>query len=506
MLAQAEKTTVEPLEASFIALSDAASLGSKAHHVRYIYLQQGDRHLLQCVNKAVNEVVYNAATIIPPTIISPNLLRIDLHEGNGSFETWEKLYPDLTFQMPKGVFGLVAKKIEGDYALVDCEPWTKDGVTYREKWVKRSELSKLTFAPHALPHTQALSDKLRTNVPIVEARYFIVRSCASVDYGFGEGLYYQFAGVRKSQEKGLTDQDQFLKDFFKINLSEIRADLADSRVGIGVSGVTKKPRAAEVVQGSSHPARSDGLVYITHDIRNKDANAKQNPFRELLGFIDQNNDAAREIIGPKRNGHHVFYLGDNQGNRQDKVPDDIARWHGFGGEYTTELVAGISCMECHSREKNENGIKDLPNHVLLLYKNNLGPTLDLSTGDSRRLQSSYAGELSASVNSSRNFYADAVFQSSGGLTVHEASQGCAKLFSDYIYTDVTPEMACLELGLGEQVGVAATAKLGTIMGRMKVVDPIFGLLVSGVSVRRVDFMGVLADARLAKGVEMVPMK
>lgn len=469
-----------PVEAVFAALEDAQAIDAaqpgQARWTRYLFLQSGDTTARRALGTAVNSVVYRSAIVLPCQTVNPYVVRLDLFEGRADLKVWEKLAPATVFHLQTAL------------QLDECPEYTAaDGKKYRHRWVQ-----KIKPSPAVLPHFAALADLCGSQCPIVEAGYFVVRSLSAVDHGFGPGLYYEFIGIRQSTEKGVTDQDLFLRDFFGVDLGKIRGRLQNARTAILISGITKKTRVVEVVQGSGHVRTSDGLVYVSHDLFDDDRSVRRDPFRQLISFVDQNNDRAREIIFPHPNGHPLGALFDSAGKLQVEVPPNIARWDGIPAGHTDRLVAGIACMECHARTETESGLKTMGNDVLTLYRAGKGPLIDLSDPDRDRLKSEYGGDLDETIASSRRFYSTAVFRSSGGLKPQAAYQALFELWSGLLYQDVTPQVACFRLGFAVD-DAAAKPLLARIVSQMRVSDPYAELLALDRPIGVRDWTNIEAD-------------
>lgn len=159
-----------------------------------------------------------------------------------------------------------------------------------------------------------------------------------VSRGLSAPLYYRLTGIPATQRDldALLDIDR--QRFINNNIVQ--------RAGISTSKVAFRNRIVELAPSRTGSAR---LTYDTQD-EERDRRVLTNP----LGPIDnQNRFSARafrhdavEYIYDLPNGLHGYAAFNGQGQRQDKVPENIASDpNQYSG--TTSIVPGISCVSCH---------------------------------------------------------------------------------------------------------------------------------------------------------------
>ena len=159
---------------------------------------------------------------------------------------------------------------------------------------------------------------------ILRADDFIARSTVPP-------AYYAFAGIPPTEA-------DFLKSL-GVDADTIERLRANAGANLVISGVTQKPRRMIWSQGPL------GGVYETLDVQQVDAN--RDPIRRPLSVDGANlKFDAGEWFAAAPNGLWRTALYDAKGNRQDSVPDKIAK------DTSDPLADGIvvpmiSCIRCH---------------------------------------------------------------------------------------------------------------------------------------------------------------
>lgn len=433
-----------PLEAVFAALQDASQLPAELRpYTRYVYCGDGSADEYVATSYAFHAAIWHTSNYVRPVVLANGyVLRMDFSEGKGDLKTYERLFGDPTFNVIDG--GFVQKQIT-------VAPYiASDGKTYTRKVINEP----LRFHGGALPHVQPLADLLGTHVPIVEVGYLLGRSLATIDMGLGEPLYYSFARVRKSETKGLTDEQQFFKDF-GIDQKDARNRLVVGRSAMEFSGVTSRLRAVELIQGTAHPNTSPGHVWATYDVSRKGLKVQKDVLLNLMDFLDNGDHEATEVIGTRRNGFQLFALFNGKGELQNVVPPEIAYWGDVPKPFNQELQCAISCIVCHGT-KTEMGFKSFANEVPELI-----PLFELTDLDREKLLSAYQHKPDRPLFESRQFFADAVFLATNGRTVDEATDSVWKVWSKYFYALVDAQAAVREAGYDEDE-LSARRRLATI--------------------------------------------
>lgn len=263
--------------------------------------------------------------------------------------------------------------------------------------------------------------------------------------------YYSFAGIPKTQK-------EFYASFALDDETVIKLR-ANKGANIFRSGVTRKPRRISRWQTPR------GALWITYDSE-EESDPLKNPFR-VPGFVFDYD--ANEDIFVRANGLHGFALWNRKGERQDTVPDKIAKDdsdpHGDG-----ILTAPISCIRCHT----ESGIRPFSNDMAKLLER--GADLHLGAKDLDELAAFYDNaRLEVQAKRDREDYEAAVERATRGLTGKEVAEKLAALFGAYEYEQVNAEKAAAELGVDSLDALKASN------------DPILIALVTGFSVNRRDW-------------------
>lgn len=457
------------------ALSDLAQLQDLDRiHVRYLWIPPwGDDKWIPSLNFAVNTAVSHARTIQLSHISASGwLLRVDLR----------RLVPDeKQREITRAIWDGLA--IQDPYFHI---PATNTG------------LQAAVISPH-LPQEQivALAGLTLSTGAIYRADHFLVKALSTLR----GGKYYDFIQIPRQPKDKQTPQDQWLASFGAFE--EVTKNLGgDKRSAIFRSAVTGKPRRIDAFTGVIF----GNLITITHDIGDEDVNANQDPIRNLLAFQDR----AREIIIQKPNGLHAFGLTDANGNFQDFAPDNVVRDNTVPSPHTNRLEGAIACIRCHGPHI---GYQPFGNDVQKLVTGNVDIFYDLGAGFSRelaidRLTSLYAGQLDVPdgpIGRARRDYNATCYKLLGQIDPFtdetndpavNISAAVSQIYGSYTYDIVTPERACLELGLETTDGIAGLKYLLGELTPTSTVDPIVGALRAGIAVNRFQFESVYVDMAL----------
>jgi hypothetical protein len=384
------------------------------------------------VSFVLNSVSRAAVVIRPQTVPGSGgrLLRFSLADYGLPAEVWEAIVADDPY------FHLQTK-------VVDPKTGRARTVYTDGGWLDlaaAAALRKLTASGGAL----------------LRADFFVARAATSNRGGF----YYQLAGVPETEA-----------EFYKLlglDLKAINRLQADAGANLIRSGVTRKVRRVARRQGPL------GGAWITYDV--EQSTAERDPLRNPFAFDFD----ASEHIAAKANGLHIFALYNRQGQRQDSVPDKIAKDssdpHGDG-----IIVPLVSCVRCHV----EDGLRPFVSDQQRL----LSGQADLFTekpSDAQRLAAFYAANLEKLRRRDGEDYAEAVAKASD-RTSPQIAAALASLYGDYVDALVTPEQAARELGV-------APARLQHLLGASD--DPVVLALLQGLAVQRDQWEAAFAQAAL----------
>ncbi len=468
-----------PADAVVYSLADAAAIAEdRRPFVRYVWTD-GTKASNAAVSFAANTAISKSSVPVRlPAVAGGRLVRVELDtllpkdsDLKRAIELWEK-------QAGQDPYFYIRQQVKIAAYLAD------DGKTYDWKW-------GVSFASHVdLKSAVMLQGLTKSSVPIQRVDRFITKTLTQID----GGLYYDWAGIRQSQKAGQTDFEQFLDDHGvdRKRAAELRAE---RRAAIFRSGVTAKPRAIEEIQGLL------GTVVWTEDPADNNLDPKAHP---VLTLLEPKKDAI-EAIALRANGHCSFAIFDGQGKRADSVPDNIAKDHTIPSPFTARLQPAISCIRCHAQG---SGFRTTRNDISALLKGKPedGLKFDLLGDDRRhdvrdtldRLAGLYRGNLDRLARG-RDDYSDAVFLSTGGLSVAEVAGAVQAIDDGYRFSDVSPRVACEELGIrtDNDGAVSMLRKLlpaASAPGGRE--DARIGFLKIGVTITRADWEAVYIDAAI----------
>jgi hypothetical protein len=458
-----------PRDAALAAWLDLSQNVPRHRHAYcwYVWDNIGTRESAAAIDYTVNAVLSQSSTmvrgvrasrfkvqgsksknLVPGTLnLEPVLLRYDLEEVCP--DDFDRLWRELQklsevepyFHQPSVIKGNIA-----GYTTVHVPVpryRASDGNWYDYKSEKRPIIRRVEFGLHAgaAGPLSLLSEAAGGNLlPIVRADWFIATAWNSVAIDGIVGRYYQLAGIGRTQNEFLEQVGADPKLVAKLR--------ADQRA-VMISRVTGKWRQVEAFYGVVRPEVGPNLITITHDIKDSERGAKRHALLNLLNFEDQ----ARELIGAKPNGLHLYLLTDGQGNRQDEAPGDVAAWPNSPHK-TKRLTAGISCLECHGGNR---GLNPVENRVRKLIRRGFLPVADLSVDGKRLsyaqvlnlLKGKYDGDLDGPLKDAGNALAKATDKATGGVFGHRSVEGAmaeiVRINAAY-YERVTPRKLLRELG------------------------------------------------------------
>lgn len=460
-----------PSDGVTFSVAHSTTLGERARTTRFVWIQDGDPKTAAAVSFAVNTAISKASYPIHcKPVAAGHLVPVEFDkllpndaDLKRALELWDK-------QAGTDPYFYVRQQVKVAPYKAD------DGKTYDYKWAT-------AFGAHVDAKDGVLLQGMTlSTAPIQRADRFIVKTLTQID----GGNYYAWAGIRKSQKAGRTDFDQFLLDHGVD--SELAAKLkAERRAAVFRSGVTAKPRAIEEVQGLL------GVVTYTNDLADNNLDPNAHPILTLL----RPKFDATEAIAIRANGHCSFALFNGQGALQDVVPDNITKDHTVPVPNTARLQPAISCIRCHATGKGFRTTRNDVQTLLTAPPDENGLQLDIKAypGLSRQqideILGKYRGNLER-LNRGREDYSDGVFLSTRGLSV-EAIAGIVKTIDDaYRFADVTPQVACRELGIAvDEKG--AVEHLRKLLPPIEYEDGRTGFLRLGISLTRQDWEATYID-------------
>jgi hypothetical protein len=475
------------------------------------------------VSYIFNLSVSKATTIILPRVLADGYLvrwnTRQLVPDNTDYKEFLVLWESLAAFEP---YFTVQDNEVVEQVKVPVKPYrAKDGKTYdyklEDKVVTVSAPAPHLFEAGVLPAQAPISQlwaETKSSVPIVRWDWIMRMLTTTLD----DGLYYEFVGIKQVKDvdpdSKLSDYGFFLEKFFATDEKTISDRSSDNRA-VTISKVTGKWRRIDAFYGrNARPEATLPLVLVTLDLAEGDDKvADRHPLRNLLNFKDN----AKEVIGFKPNGMHLFALFDGQGNLQRAAPDDVVRDHTVPVPYTNRLQPAISCIRCHGPQ---GGYNKFDNYVVKLLKpSNLNVFDDVSSDEGLtdtldRLVGAYSGgNMLKVLRRATDDYHDAVFLATATVgnkpnegakeeTVATVSAALSEEFAAYNYTRVTTQKALLELGFSATEEDAIKA-INTILPKVPKdalgisrESPLLGALKVGIPILRSDWEQEYTDAAL----------
>lgn len=457
--------------------------------VRYIWVQSGEDEDVQALNFVLN-LASLGSTIFLPVQTGGILVRIDLRwmiatadDFEKVLELWEALAFDPTFSRLYHGQTLLALDPETPVPWLKRR-WVKDGnqwlLASRELTTKRcGDLVDPVVVRLNVPVLEPLQSELQaamaTLAPVVDSRYLTGRLTSTIkdrDVVQGKerenlfsivwgGLYYEFAGIRKSATKGVTDLQQLLIDMgigskdepFEKFFERLRSD---ERLAMYRSDVTGKPRRVVWVgTPNSRLSAANGVVFITEDLRNRDVERGSDPTANLVNFTPR----AYEVIWTRRNGHLGYAIfGENQ-ELLEKAAAEVVVDHTVPPPNTSELQGPISCLRCHGPHDGwqplRNEVRELvPLVVGDLTKKRSLKDIHAAADLQDRLKGWYYGDAKGPLFIARMQNAKAVLRTTGKWKGEDAtkvaqlaSARVGKVFAEDRYNAIDAKEAARRLGL-----------------------------------------------------------
>jgi hypothetical protein len=391
---------------------------------RYLYLP-ADLVYLPTFEKALRlhvNLISREARFAYPLAVGEGLWRVDLRDYQWDPRVFEKLAGiDVYFHRQQITIEEVRVPWPGG-------TWKGDGYyyapnsfyTYHNKKVVKS----LLYAPLSAGQLASLALLTHSNVPIVRADWFLVQGARQIS------LTNRETGAGYYDWLGLKDRD----DFFRLIGEDQRTFLriqSEVRAVVGESGVTAQNR--QIVRTGAQA----GGHWTTLEVADQSGRgiAIQELRRNELLHV------AEEHYGPLANGLPATFLSNDQGVRQDSVPDTIAGDKSplnVGND--TRVHVNLACMRCH----NGDVLRNIADDVRPVYTGKLN-VLSNDKGVALELARQYGASIDRVLKQDRALYQEALTQVTGKTPV-EAATLYAGAFNRYAYTRVTLAAAASELG------------------------------------------------------------
>jgi hypothetical protein len=329
--------------------------------------------------------------------------------------------------------------------LASEDPYWHQRLTLQQR--KRTDAKEVFIDGQWLPaeFVAQVRAETRSTGAVLRGDFLIARISTTLDGGH----YYRLARIAERETAFLRDLGIDAKSIGKLG-ADAGANLIHSRVTHQVRRIVRRPGPL-------------GGAWHTYDVES--STAERDPLRNPFNFQFD----AGEHIAAGPNGLHRFALYDAQGERQDSVPDRIAKDttdpHGVG-----IIVPMISCVRCHV----EDGLRPFANDQQRL----LGGDVDLLTArprDAERLADFYGADLERWLLRDREDYAGQVTLAARGLSVRSTAAALGRIYSEYVDDLVTTDQAAREVGVESSVFIDAARTSN---------DPTLLALAEGIAVQR----------------------
>lgn len=302
------------------------------------------------------------------------------------------------------------------------------------------------------------------------------------------GLYYDSRGIDSDLEGYLRDRG--------LDWALSRTIGAESRAYISRSGVTGKPRLVVLLFGQGvAPHVGPQTIGITLDLTDEDlADPTKHPLLNLRDF----RGSAAEVFVTLPNGLVETTIWDGNWKLAQTVPDNVAADTTIPEPHTRRLEPFHSCIRCHGPHEFW---QPLEAHRL---------TLGLLSGRSieetdANIFAFSAGPMERALDMARNTSNTAAFLAVRG-EVDPASSAAKTLaaahsvaYARYMYDQITPEVACQELGIDAGSDTPAGDVLNSLLPPGPIYDPRLQLLLSGQAISRDEWEAVLHEALVLSG-------
>jgi len=347
---QSSSRGATPWEAVDQALADLGATDPAT--TRWVWVKSPD--IIPDLRVAINFGANRGVTLTDVVMVGEQLARVDFlrladneNDVRDLLDAWELLVNDEPYFLSNDVV------TEETKVKVPVEPYTaRDGEEYDFRW-ERTTKTLRPFGPHVNEQAVELQAQTGSAVPIVEARFLIHHLLANE----GGGLYYEFQGIKESNNEKQDDLTFFLASY-GLDLSVVELLRSDQKWATLRSGITGRPRAVLIVPHlRSRPTVNQGNVYITLDSFYGDKAAELHPILNLV----ESRYRAIELIAEEPSGLLRFALfggnADENGdllaaNEQHKLQRSAPRFvvtdTTVPPPHPAILEPAISCIRCHA--------------------------------------------------------------------------------------------------------------------------------------------------------------
>lgn len=341
-----------------------------------------------------------------PVRIGADVWRIDLDDYRWNTETWEK--------------------------LLDIDPYFHARLVKARRFrnlttgkIRTEEKVTVAHAPWlSQEHVGYLVQETRSEVPIIRADWWLVQSSRQLSLRnkqTGAG-YYDWLGIE--------DRNSFFKLALFREADSIKLQL-EVRAALEKSGISQQGRQVVRLQALTGP------LWITLDV--KDPTGKGNTTKNLRRG-ELKHDAEEHYLRLP-NGMPAYFLGDQEGKRQDSAPDFLGPDDSpLRKSKDSRIHVGLACVRCHGGQvlqPVDDWVRRTYDGVLQLQS----PDKDVQ----RELSRQYFSDLQGALQDDRAAFQRAMVGVSG-MEPQKLVQAFAEAYHGYADSSVGLETAAREMG------------------------------------------------------------
>lgn len=355
--------------------------------------------------------------LIPLRRVNPTLVSVNLKDYGWTTSVWEKFAstdPYFHVQLvreywwPGGIW-----PNDGKYYAANSFK-AKRLTPAAAPWLNRQQMAGLMY------HTQS-------QAPLLRADWWFANTCRQLSYNgkqTGHG-YYDFLQV-----KNRTDFHKLIK----LNERDSIEFGRDMRAAMEASVLSEHGRQIGRLQSLG------GGYWFTLDADS--SQAEKNPVRNI-GRGDYKHQA-EELYGVLGNRLFAYFLGDNNGKRQDSAPDFISGDDSpLNRTRDKRIHVCLACIRCHV-----DGLRDVDDHIRKTVRNPV--QLNADTYEKfLELRRQYFSNLKKQLEDDRQVFADTV-KEVNGLSVLENSKAFSRLYENYVLRSRGPKEIASEMGITDE--------------------------------------------------------
>lgn len=478
---------LSPADAAQAAAKDILSIGGDRSKIRFLSLYNfapsARVEAWRIMSAHVNGLSREPTIVVPEAVAGTgrSLLRINLDDYGWDAATWEKLgIFDPYFHVGlKGVFyertfnghhwirhptlfdgtwqEVIRDNADGsttvrldDGNVVKVKDSAQDVSRAIAPWLSRNQQEAAALAK--------LAELTQSASPVLRADWFF-RHTAIQDSKKAKGKipgYYDFLRIKNQAdyEKALGFDLKLVRTTYP---DETAASVARSTVAINNRRLL---RFGKIGGGIWWTLDTDANEEKRNYLEVLDTETKSENF--LKKFANKDEFTATETFGPLPNGMMLWGLFNNEGERQNEAPPEIANDRKAPGS-DTRVHVNMSCIRCHVK-----GVQPIDDWVRGLVANPL--ELKVVEYDTfKRLRQLYVSDLGKKILADQKVYEEAIATATNGMTATAFSSAYANFWNRYQETDFDLERISLETGATKEQVLRAIDGITRATGSMDTV-------------------------------------